>query len=40
MVIATLISGPSSYGAFNDAIKAFRDRYKGGRQIFKGPLPG
>lgn len=39
LVIATLISGPSSYGGFNDAIRAFRERYKGQRQIFKGPLP-
>ena len=35
LVIATMISGPSSYGAFNDAIKAFKAKYKGSREIFK-----
>ena len=35
IVISTLISGPSSYGALPTAIKAFESNYLGNRKIFK-----
>lgn len=35
IVISSLLSGPSSTGAFDQAIKAFKEKYQGQRQIFK-----
>ena len=35
IVISTLLSGPSSYGAFGQARDAFNSLYKGGTSIFK-----
>ncbi len=34
IIIATLLSGPSSYGAFNDCKKQFLNQYKGKSKIF------
>lgn len=34
IVISNLLSGPSSYGALNQAIDAFKSQYKGKVQIF------
>lgn len=34
IVISNLLSGPSSTGAFDQAIKAFKEKYKGDRNIF------
>ncbi|MFH1029197.1 MAG: hypothetical protein V1791_14440 [Pseudomonadota bacterium] len=35
IVISNILSGPSNIGAFDEAIKAFKQKYKGQRQIFK-----
>lgn len=35
IVIATIISGPSSFGQFEDAKNAFMQTYKGTTRIFK-----
>ena len=35
IIIATLLSGPSSYGAYRDCKKQFLQEYKGATQIFK-----
>lgn len=35
IVISTIISGPSSTGGLETAIKAFKSKYKGERYIFK-----
>lgn len=35
IVIATLLSGPSSYGAYKDCKKQFLQEYKGNTPIFK-----
>ncbi|MBI4677161.1 MAG: hypothetical protein HY748_06225 [Elusimicrobia bacterium] len=35
IVISNILSGPSNIGAFDQAIKAFKEKYKGQRQIFK-----
>lgn len=35
IVIATLLSGPSSYGAYKDCKKQFLQEYKGKTGIFK-----
>lgn len=29
IIIATLLSGPSSYGAYEDSAKVFKNKYKG-----------
>lgn len=35
IVIATIISGPTSTGDFEKAIRSFNEKYKGQRKIFK-----
>lgn len=35
IVVATLLSGPSSYGAFNQCKDAFKATYSGKTKIFK-----
>lgn len=35
IVIATLLSGPSSYGAYKDCKKQFLQEYKGKTAVFK-----
>lgn len=35
IVVATILSGPSSYGAFDDAKRTFQNHYAGTTPIFK-----